>query len=58
MNKASSREEYISAARELQDVLRIGVANKSARAGVPVSGGGGGGSSNTNIDNLVNKYSQ
>jgi len=37
MNKASSKEEYITAARELQDVLRSGIAIKSAKAGVPVN---------------------
>jgi hypothetical protein len=33
MNKASSREEYIIAARELQDVLRAGIEIKAAKAG-------------------------
>lgn len=33
MNKASSKEEYIIAARELQDVLRAGIEVKAAKAG-------------------------
>jgi len=39
MNKASSKEEYIIAARELQDVLRAGIKTKTAKAGITNSGG-------------------
>jgi hypothetical protein len=52
MNKAASKDEYIKAARELQEVLRIGIETKSTKAGVPLNSG------SNSIDNLVDKYTK
>lgn len=44
MNKASNEKEYVSAARELQGILRTGMDRARIKAGdVAPSGGGGGG---------------
>ena len=40
MNKASSEEEYIQAARELQQILRTGVENAKKKAARGTVGGG------------------
>lgn len=50
MSLSQSEREFVSAARDLQDVVRKGIANAQRRAGAsaPVGGGGGGGGVDAN----------